>query len=46
MFKPDRSQEVFGQPSQGHGVTPGVPCAGPGIELDDSCGSLPAQDIL
>lgn len=29
-----------------HGVTLGLPCAGLGVALNDSCGTLPAQDIL
>lgn len=44
--KPDRVQGAFGQYSQGHGVTLGVFCAGPGIVLNDSDGSPPTENII
>lgn len=44
--KADRAQEVFGQCSQAHAVTLWVLCSGPGVQLDDPGGSLPAQHIL
>lgn len=42
----DRVQEVLGLCSQAHGSTLGVSCAGPGVGLNDPCGSLPIQIIL
>ncbi|KAJ7406555.1 hypothetical protein BTVI_65095 [Pitangus sulphuratus] len=44
--KPDRVQEVFGQHSQAHGVTLGMPYTVPRVGLDDPDGSLPTQHIL
>lgn len=38
---PARAQKVFRQWSQAHGVTHGVPCAQPGVGLDDTDRSFP-----
>lgn len=46
QLQPDGVQEAFGQRSHAYAETLGASCAGPGVGLKDSDGSLPTQGVL